>query len=117
MAKSKPRSKMPISERAKQFSPFSPLNVLEAALAEKEKRKERKKVLSEDAVAALNDVLSTLCKGDNVTVFFYNSEQECYEQTEGTVNIIDQLKGRIFVSGKEISVDDMYEIEKRSDEQ
>ena len=113
MAKSKPRSKMPISERAKQFSPFSPLSGLEAALAEKEKRKERKRVLSEDAVAALNDVLSTLRRGDKVTVFFYNSEQECYEQTEGTVNIIDQLKGRIFVCGREIPFDDMYEIEKR----
>ena len=104
---------MPISERAKQFAPFSPLSGLEAALAEREKRKEPKRLLDEDAVAVLNDALTTLKRGDKITVFFYNSNQECYEQVEGAVNIIDQLKGRIFICGREIFFTDLYEIEKK----
>ena len=114
MAKSKPRSKMSISERAKQFAPFSPLSGLEAALAEREKRKEPKRILDEDAASALNDVLTSLKRGDVITVFFYNSELKCYEQVEGAVNIIDQLKSRLFVCGREIFFDDLYEIEKKN---
>ena len=113
MAKSKPRTKMSISERAKQFAPFSPLSGLEAALAEREKRKEPRRILAEDAVSIMNDTLSTLKRGDHITVFFYNSNQECYEQVEGAVNIIDQLKGRIFICGREIFFTDLYEIEKK----
>ena len=114
MGKSKPRTRMPISERAKQFAPFSPLSGLEAALAEREKRKEARRFLGEDGIAELNAALADLKRGDTVTVFFYNSEQECYEQVEGTVSIIDQLKHRLFVCGREIFFDDLYEIEKRA---
>ena len=116
MGKSKNVVKMSVSERAKQFAPFSPLNGLEAALAERERRREPKRTLSDDAVSELNAALIDLKKGDMITVFFYDPEQECYEQIEGTVNIIDQLKCRLFIGGREIFFDDLYEIEKQSDD-
>ena len=112
MGKSKPRTKMPISERAKQFAPFSPLSGLEAALNEREKRKEPKRFLDEDAASALNASLIELKRGDKVTVFYYNSLDECYDQAEGVFNIIDLLKERLFICGKEILFDDLFEISK-----
>ena len=110
MGTSKPRVKMPISERAKQFAPFSPLSGLEAALAEREKRREKRRYPDEDAIIAINAVLSELKKGDTATVFSYNSSECCYEQTEGTVQLIDDLHKRLFVCGREIMFDDILEI-------
>ena len=101
---------MPISERAKQFAPFSPLSGLESALAEREKKREKRRYPDEDAIVAINAVLYQLKKGDAVTVFSYNSNECCYEQTEGNVQLIDDLHGRLFVCGREILFDDVLEI-------
>ena len=48
---------MPVEQRAKQFAPFSPLSGLEAALAEREKKREKRRYPDEDAIVAINAVL------------------------------------------------------------
>ena len=62
---SKPKQKMPIEERAKQFMPFSALKGLEEALASKEKIIVPKKELTQDYAEELNLKLKSW--------FYYNS--------------------------------------------
>ena len=110
MGKGKPKFKMPIGERAKQFAPFSPLSGLEAALSERERLREERRDPDSDTVEKINTVLTELKKGDTATVFFYNTEDVRYEQIEGRVEIIDELHGRLFLLGKEVHFDDILDI-------
>ena len=69
MGKCKPKFKMPIKERAKQFAPFSPLNGLEAALTERERLCEERRYPDSDTMAEINSVLSILKKGNIADIF------------------------------------------------
>ena len=110
MGKSKPKFKMPIGERAKQFAPFSPLSTLEQALADQVRRREKRRYPDSDTVAEINSVLTELKKGDVASVFFYNETDIRYEQAEGEVRIIDSLHKRLFICGREINFGDILEI-------
>ena len=110
MGKCKPRNKMPIGDRAKQFAPFSPLSGLEKALAEQEKKNEKRRYPDADAMAEINATLNELKRGDSATVFFYNSSEHRYEQSEGQIQIIDELHKRLFIGGMEICFRDILEI-------
>ncbi|MBR2461140.1 MAG: YolD-like family protein [Clostridia bacterium] len=112
MAKRKPKSKMPISERAKQFAPFSPLNGLEEALAEKERVMMPKKALSDDAIALIGRTLSLLEVGETITVFYYNSYETVYTQIFDTVRVIDRNIQCLFVGDEMIPFEDIYEIQR-----
>ena len=71
----KPRAKMPVSERAKQFSPFAALRGLDAAMERKrrelglEKGSER----SEYREDALDRAYARLSPGQQLTVVFYQN--------------------------------------------
>ncbi len=67
------RSKMPISERAKQFSPFSALRGLEEALQKKEEELSlvTKPELSPEREAEINQKLKELQNGDRVKITYY----------------------------------------------
>ena len=110
MAKRKPKIKMPISERAKQFAPFSPLNGLEEALAEKERHPYAKRTLSDDAIAEINSILETLDKGETVTVLFYDHKIQTYAQITGQLGAIDAFCQSISVGSRKMQFDDIYEI-------
>ena len=114
MGKGRPKFKMPIGERAKQFAPFSPLSGLEAALAERERLREERRYPDSDAIEKINSILTELKKGDTASVFFYNADEVRYEQTEGRIEIIDELHSRLFLVGKEIRFDDILDISIKS---
>ena len=71
---------MPISERAKQFSPFSPLSGLKKALEEKEKIKVAKPELSDDMKGAINEKLKTSECGTMLSVTYFENGE--YIKTE-----------------------------------
>ena len=110
MAKSKPKMPMPVSERAKQFSPFSPLKGLYDALAAKEKIRVPKRELSSDAEEAVNKKLTAIERGDIVTVVYYNAPDEEYLQLTGVVSKVDAVKRILQIVTAEIRFDDIYEI-------
>lgn len=83
------RAPMPPSRRAKQFSAFDALKGLREALAEKEKIPEERRELSPDAVEELNHSLTALKKGQQVTVVYYCSYEQRYQQLTGPVTRID----------------------------
>ena len=110
MEKNKPREPMPVSERAKQFAPFSPLHGLHRALAEKEKIREPRREISEEFAAELNTTLCTLERGRVVTVYYYDAAEQPYRQLTGAVTSVDAYKRTLTVEQTVVSFDDLFEI-------
>ena len=110
MGKNKPREPMPISERAKQFAPFSPLHGLHAALLEKERTREPRREISEEFAAELNATLVSLERGRVVTVYYYDAAEETYRQLTGTVTGVDAYARTLTVETTAIQFDDLFEI-------
>ncbi len=72
---SKPRAKMPVSERAKQFMSFAALKGLPEALAKKEKIRIKKIELLEDMAVELDRKMHLLKCGKKATVVYYSLEE------------------------------------------
>ena len=107
----KNRQPMPVSERAKQFMPFSALTGLGQALERKERELMRteKKEPSEERAQKLDQCLNKLEKGDEAAVtYFYAGE---YLTLSGTVAEIDKVRRRLAVGEAKIAFDDIYDIE------
>ncbi len=107
MAK-KPKTKMSVSERAKQFLPFSPLKGFAEALAEKEKIRVPRRELSEDMERKLNDALNTIRPGEMITAVYYHEEE--YVQLTGMVAALDLQERILQIVMEKIKFDDLYEI-------
>ncbi len=77
------REKMPLSQRAKQFLPFDAVRGLQAALRLKEYEVEsvEKGKVSETEAMAISATLTSLEKGDNVHVRYY--EDGHYKTVDG----------------------------------
>ena len=104
---------MPVSERAKQFAPFSALRGLEDALAKKEAELlyEEKKILSDEAVASLNRVLCRVEEGMTVRAEYYDERVRRYLTVRGEVEVHDRLYGTVRISGVVIMYDEISGIE------
>lgn len=109
MAK-KPKTKMPVSERAKQFSPFAAVSGLEKALEREEKRMERieKIELSEENADKLNQTLLILKKGDKISATYYSDGE--YLQAHGSITLLDTVKKVIQIEEVTVRFDDLYKI-------
>lgn len=104
------RTKMPINQRAKQFMPFDAVVGLRAALKEKEKFMEKRKIASDDLEEEIDRKLKNLQRGDEVTVFFYNATLKSYSQlTEKVTDINVKLK-RLKIGERFINFEDIFEI-------
>lgn len=96
-----PKQKMPVSERAKQFAPFSPLNGLSRALRLQEQIIVPKPTLCEDQIAYLDKQLRCLKPDMEIKLLFYRDGQ--VRRITGRVTRIEPRKQRIFVEQQEIS--------------
>lgn len=68
---SRSRPKMPVSQRAKQFLPFSALQGLAEALSEQEKILVPMAELSEDMQEELNGKMKKICCGKIISVVYF----------------------------------------------
>lgn len=109
MAK-KPREKMPISERAKQFMPFSALKGLDEALRKKEQTLIERRELTESEEAELNRILCSLKPHDKVTLSYYSMGR--YESVSGEIADFDTAFRRMTIDGKKIYFDSIEKVEK-----
>lgn len=99
-------------DRAKQFAPFDALTGLREALKRKESEHERqaKKELSEDEIAKINDVMTSLEKGDVVRLTrYYNGR---YIVIEDALIGIDPLSHKLLLKNCRIPFSDIMSIEK-----
>lgn len=110
MAKCKPNSPMPTADRAKQFAPFAALKGLPEALAEKEKIRVPRHIVSEDMAEEINRAITELKPGMIVTVVYYNEQEQEYLQLTGAVAKLYEYERILQIVKTKIKYDDIYEI-------
>lgn len=102
------RTKMPISERAKQFAPFASLRGYGKTIKNKQKIVMEKRELIEEEIDALNQTIVNLKKGDIITVTYYDNGG--YVELQGYVSKIDLVFRNITVIKTQIRFDDISKI-------
>ena len=110
MRKRIPRAPMPTSRRAKQFASFQALKGLNEAIAAKEKRPEPRRELTDYMKEQINNTLSELRKGQQVTVVYYGSMEQETLQITGTVMKVDPYWQTLQVNKLVIDFSEIYEI-------
>ncbi len=110
MAPRKPRVPMPASQRAKQFAPFDALKGLKEAIAAKERQPTPRKELTEERILQINDILSKLQRGQQVTVIYYDSVEQEYLQITGSVQKVDGYWKSLQIDRTVIAFRDIYNI-------
>lgn len=107
---SRPRAKMPVSERAKQFMPFAAVRGLNEALAKKERELGivQKTELSEEMVNELNAKLALLHKG-SIAIVTYFCDGE-YHSISGEVLLFDEVNRIFRIADTKITFDDILDI-------
>lgn len=103
-----PKRKMPISERAKQFAPFSSLSGLSRALRLQEQICVPKPTLCDDQIAYLDNRLHELTPGLEIEILFYREGQ--VRRFTGRVTQIEPRERKIFVGQQEIPFAELLDI-------
>lgn len=106
---SKPRNKMPIEERAKQFMPFAALRGLPDALAAREKVLVPKIELSPEMEEELDRRMHLLTKGKIATVIYFQKGE--YIKITGLVARIDETSRLLQIVNTKIRFEDILQIE------
>lgn len=106
---SKPKNKMPIEERAKQFMPFAALRGLPDALAAKEKVLVPKIELSPEMAEELDRRMHLIAKGKMTTVVYFNNGE--YIKLTGLVARIDETSRILQIVNTKIPFEDILQVE------
>lgn len=105
----KPRTKMPISERAKQFMPFAAVKGYHEALAKKEHIIVPKQELTDDMAELLDYKLKSISRGSIITIVYYHEKE--YVKACGMVAKIDNQAKTLTVVDRTINFEDILNIE------
>lgn len=116
------RSKMPIKDRAAQFSPFAAVVGHETAVKEAARLTKAKKILDETEKAVIDDTLQRIDQrrmdGDNpvVEITFFEPDPlkagGAYRHCRGKIKKVDIYEGKIiFVDGTKIEIEEIYHVE------
>lgn len=105
----KPRAKMSIENRAKQFSPFAAIRGLQDALEKKERIIVEKIELSEEMAEELDRKMQQLEKGRIVTVVYFAGDN--YLKKTGIVARIDKSSQVLQIVDTKIDFKDILDIE------
>lgn len=96
-------------DRAKQFMPFAALRGYYDVVREKELIISDKKELTEEELFELNQMVSSIKKGDVVSVTYY--KQNGYITISGVINQIDKVLGSMRIVKSDISFRDISKIQ------
>ena len=105
----RPKNKMPIADRAKQFMPFAALKGLPEALAAKERIVVSRIELSEEMAAELNFKMHQLERGEIATVIYFHKDE--YLKITGMVARIDATSRLLQIVNTKIDFDDILDVE------
>lgn len=105
---SKPKYKMPIADRAKQFVPFAALKGLPEALSAKERITVDKIELSPEMAEELDCRMHLLQKGNIATVVYFHKDE--YIKITGMVARIDTTCRLLQIVNTKINFEDIYEV-------
>lgn len=101
----KPRNKMPISDRAKQFMPFAALKGLPEALAAREKVTVERIELSPDRAEELDRQIHKLKPGEIITAVYFHKDE--YIKVTGMAARIDASCRLLQIVNTKIPFDDI----------
>lgn len=104
----KPKQKMTIADRAKQFAPFAALKGLPEALAAKERIVISHPELSEEMLAELDERMQLLKCGEKAEIIYY-SKGECI-RISGMVAKIEPTSRILQIVNTRIPFDDILEV-------
>ncbi|MCI9013838.1 MAG: YolD-like family protein [Lachnospiraceae bacterium] len=104
----KPKHKMPVEDRAKQFMPFAALKGLPDALAARERIIVPKTELSEEMAQELDRRMHSLSKGKIASVVYFHRDK--YIKITGMVARIDETSRILQIVNTKIDFDDIVEI-------
>lgn len=105
----KPKHKMPIEDRAKQFMPFAALRGLPDALAAREKVLVPKIELSPEMAEELDRQMHLLTKGKMATAVYFNNGE--YIKITGLVARIDETSRILQIVNTKIPFADILQVE------
>ncbi|MBQ9993778.1 MAG: YolD-like family protein [Clostridia bacterium] len=105
----RPRHKMPVSERAKQFAPFSAVKGLTEALQRAEKIYQPMAELAPEREYELNIILSSMGNGCKANITYFHDGE--YLQKSGEIEAIDEVNRVIRMRGNYIEIDYIVDIE------
>lgn len=105
----KPKNKMPIEDRAKQFMPFAALRGLPDALAAKEKVLVPQIELSPEMAEELDRQMHLIAKGKMATVVYFNNGE--YIKITGLVARIDETSRILQIVSTKIPFADILQVE------
>ncbi|GAA6509425.1 hypothetical protein K360107B91_25930 [Enterocloster bolteae] len=105
----RPRAKMSVQDRAKQFLPFAALKGLPEALAEKERVVVPKIILTEDMSEELNRKMQQIEPGMIIGVVYFHKDE--YLKVTGMVARFNINSRVLQVVNTKISFDDVLDIE------
>lgn len=120
---SKNHPRMPIADRAAQFSPFAALTGHKAAIEETARVTERRIELDEDAKEQLDQTLQLLLERideqPEITVTWFSPDKKKaggqYHTATGKLKRIDSREGRLILTdGVQIPLEDLLEIRSES---
>lgn len=112
--------RMPLADRAAQFSPFAALTGHEAAIRETARLTDRRIELDEDEKTALDRKLRLitehLAERPAVRITYFQADQRkdggSYEIAEGSMKKVDEIARMVVLTdGRRIPIEDIYEIE------
>ena len=112
--------RMPMSDRAAQFSPFAALTGHGAAIEETARITDRRIELTEEEKTVLDEKLRLLLEtgGEGMITYFLPDERKdggAYVTKLGTIKKIDPLEGRVILTDHtSIHIEDILEIEIRT---
>lgn len=104
----KPKNKMPIADRAKQFMPFAALKGLPEALAAKEKILVQKVELSPEMEEELDRRMHLIRRGEVITAVYFHKDE--YIKITGMVARIDETSRLLQIVNTKIDFDDILMI-------
>lgn len=105
----KPKNRMDIGERAKQFTPFAALKGLPEALAERERIVVPKIELTEDMASQLDRKMQQVEPGKRITVVYFQGYE--YLKIAGMAARIDKNCGFLQIVDTRIRFSDILDID------
>lgn len=97
-----------MSDRARQFMPFSPLKGYNDLIGKCERIKEPKIELTEDMLEIISQKLNKIEKGIMIKVKYYDVDS--YVEIEGMISNIDKIYNNLTVIKTVIKFEDIYDI-------
>ncbi len=107
----KPRHKMDIADRAKQFLPFAAVKGLPEAMAAYERVKVPRIELSPEQEDYLDEQLHQLERGKMATVVYYHKKDKEYLKVTGMVARLDETARILQIVDTKIDFEDIYDIQ------